>query len=175
MRALRSYLRRTIFLLKHTVQPVNLRETRAQATVELAVVAPVMIIAGLIVYNLMVFAAATARFDRVAPDLVIAHGVSVAGGAQSGTSRAVSTIRDELEHAMGSYPLEIEVRVQEEDKATTTSILSLIGELRTYACTMRYRPWPSQLMLAGVSLGAPLELVHTREVVVDPWRPGVVV
>ena len=51
-----------------------LREKRAQATVEMAVVAPVMIILALIVYNLMQFACAVARFDRVAPDIVLAQG-----------------------------------------------------------------------------------------------------
>ena len=56
-----------------------LAEDRAQATVEMAVVTPVMIVLALIVYNVMVFASASARFDRVAPDIVLAHGVSAGG------------------------------------------------------------------------------------------------
>lgn len=55
------------------------RETRAQATVEMAVVAPVLIVLALIVYNIMMFLSATARFDRVAPDIVLAHAASPAG------------------------------------------------------------------------------------------------
>lgn len=43
------------------------REERAQATVEMAVVAPVLLVLALIVYNIMLFVAATARFDRIAP------------------------------------------------------------------------------------------------------------
>ena len=42
-------------------------EDRAQATVEMAVVAPVMLVLALIVYNVMMFVSATARFDRVRP------------------------------------------------------------------------------------------------------------
>ena len=51
-------------------------EEGAQATVELAVVAPVLVVLALISYNMMVFVSATARFDRVAPDIVLAHGSS---------------------------------------------------------------------------------------------------
>lgn len=48
-------------------------EERAQATVEMAVVVPVLLVLALIVYNIMLFVAATARFDRIAPDIVAAH------------------------------------------------------------------------------------------------------
>ena len=66
-------------------------EDRAQATVEMAVVAPVMLVLALIVYNVMMFVSATARFDRVAPDVVLAHGLAPAGdatGVLSGASAA---------------------------------------------------------------------------------------
>ena len=68
-----------------------LREKRAQATVEMAVVAPVMIILALIVYNLMQFACAVARFDRVAPDVVLAQGVSPQGDATLGKTATVES------------------------------------------------------------------------------------
>ena len=55
---------------------IGLLEEAAQATVEMVVVVPALLVLALIVFNLMRFAAATARFDRVAPDIVIAHGVS---------------------------------------------------------------------------------------------------
>ena len=56
-----------------------LYEERAQATVEMAVVAPVLLALALIVYNVMVFAGAVARFDRVVPDIVLAHAVAPEG------------------------------------------------------------------------------------------------
>lgn len=46
---------------------MRLREERAQATVEIAVVTPVLLVLALIVYNVMIYASAVARFDRVVP------------------------------------------------------------------------------------------------------------
>lgn len=60
---------------------MRLREERAQATVEMAVVTPVLLVLALIVYNVMIFASAVARFDRVAPDIVLAHAVASEGRA----------------------------------------------------------------------------------------------
>lgn len=148
-----------------------MREGTAQATVEMAIVAPVLIVLAIIVYNVMVFTSAVARFDRVAPDIVIAHGVSPAG---DGKEDAADVIAVQLREAMEGYEVEIEVVCeQEEDPATT--ILTLIVSPRTYRCTMRYTPWPTGISIAGVPIGAPLALAHERAVAVDPWRPGVIV
>lgn len=148
------------------------REARAQATVEMAVVTPVLIVLALIVYNLMVFLSATARFDRVAPDVVLAHAVSPASDGGGAASEA-ETVRLQLERAMEGYEVEIEV-VEEADASEGDTLLSLVGAQRTYRCTMVYRPWPQGLSIAGVSMGAPFALRHERPVTVDPWRPGVV-
>ena len=43
----------------------TLREERAQATVEMAVVTPVLLVLALIVYNVMVFASAVARWPAL--------------------------------------------------------------------------------------------------------------
>ena len=151
-------------------------EERAQATVEMAVVAPVLIVLALIVYNLMLFLSATARFDRVAPDIVIAQAVSPQTGSADPTAvlDASAAVETQLAAAMEGYDVEIEVSCSssEEEQA---SMLALVGSLRTYRCTMRMRPWPSGLSIAGVRLGAPAALVHERAVTIDPWRPGVVV
>lgn len=149
----------------------RLLEERAQATVEMAVVVPVLIVLALITYNSMVFLAASARFDRVAPDIVLAHAV-----APSGFGDAASAVSDDvagaLADAMGSYDVDIEVTCLEDGGGG--SVFSLVGGQRTYRCVMRYEPWPSRFSIAGVDMGAPVALEHVREVVVDPWRPGVV-
>ena len=44
-----------------------------------------------------------------------------------------------------------------------------------FTCRMAYRPVPSGANVAGVDLGAPLELEHERELVVDVYRGGAVV
>ena len=149
------------------------REEAAQATVEMAIVAPVLIVLALIVYNVMLFAGAVARFDRVAPDIVLAHAVSPEGEGSGGLSDTTERVRAALEDAMDGYGLEIEV-AGEPGADAEGSMLSLAGTLATYTCTMRLAPWPSGLSIAGVSLGTPTFLVHERAVTIDPWKPGVV-
>ncbi len=139
----------------------------------MAVVAPVLIVLALIVYNIMMFLSATARFDRVAPDIVLAHAASPAGVDDQGRSVA-DMVAAELSEAMGSYDVEIEVTCAEEGSSGAGSVFSLVGGQRTYHCVMKYVPWPGNIVLAGVDMGAPVVLEHAREVTVDPWRPGVV-
>lgn len=149
-------------------------ERSAQATVEMAVVAPVLLVLALISYNLMVFLCAAARFDRVVPDIVIAQGVSP-GADDDGNvvTDASSLIEEQLEAAMDGYDVEIEVSCEDGDSDDDTAF-ELIGALKTYTCTMSYTPWPTSLTIAGIDLGAPVSLSHERTVTIDPWRSGVV-
>lgn len=149
-------------------------EERAQATVEMAFVVPVLLVLALIVYNIMLFVAATARFDRIAPDIVAAHAVSPSGEGDGSADDGVSVIESQIEGAMAGYDVEIGVTCTEGGASSGDDLLTLIGGLRTYRCSMRMRPWPSSLSIAGVDLGAPVALAHHRDVTVDPWRPGVV-
>lgn len=149
-------------------------EERAQATVEMAVVVPVLLVLALIVHNIMLFVAATARFDRISPDIVAAHAVSPSGESDGSTDDSVGVIESQIEGAMAGYDVEIEVTCTEGGAGSGDDLLTLIGGLRTYRCSMRMRPWPSSLSIAGVDLGAPVALAHHRDVTVDPWRPGVV-
>lgn len=147
------------------------RETRAQAVVEMAVVAPVLIVVAVVVYNLMTFAAAVSRFDRVAPDIVLAQAVSPAVSAD-----ALQEVESELERAMEGYEVEVEVEEREGAEGDAgDALISLAAGRTTYVCALRYAPVPSTLGIAGVQVQVPAFLVHEREVTVDPWRSGVVV
>lgn len=152
----------------------RLCEERAQATVEMAVVTPVLLVLALIVYNVMIYASAVARFDRVVPDIVLAHAVASEGESDESSVDASATVQTQILNAMEGYDLQIEVSSEQGAEATDGALLSLSGTFRTYTCTMRYEPWPSSFSIAGVSLGAPAKLSHERAVTVDPWRPGVV-
>lgn len=145
-----------------------------QMTVELAVVAPVVIVVALIVLNLMGFVEACAAFDRVALDAVVAHGVAPAG-EQSEVS-AVEEVRSALAAALGREDrCEVEVS-SEAASASASPTTFVISPLHTrYVCTLVYRPWPRRLRLPGITYEAPLALRHTRELVVDRYRSGVVV
>ena len=152
----------------------TMREERAQATVEMAVVTPVLLVLALIVYNVMVFASAVARFDRVVPDIVLAHAVAPEGEGDESSIDASATVQTQILNVMEGYDLQIEVSSEQGVAASDGGLLSLSGTFRTYTCTMHYEPWPSSLSIAGLSLGAPAQLSHERTVTIDPWRPGVV-
>ena len=151
------------------------RVQRGQMAVELAVMVPVCIVVGLIVYNLCRFAEACATFDRVAPDAVISHGVSPSG-EQSALASAGSVKRC-IESALAMSSCEVSVSVSGADPAPLGGGLTFPVSplLTTYTCTLRYRPWPGSFRLAGVSFSPPLALKHERKLVVDRFRPGVVV
>ena len=151
-----------------------MHEERAQATVEMAVVTPVLLVLALIVYNVMVFASAVARFDRVVPDIVLAHAVVPEGEGDESFIDASATVQTQILNAMEGYDLQIEVSSEQGAATSDGGLLSLSGTFRTYTCTMHYEPWPSSLSIAGLSLGAPAQLSHERVVTIDPWRPGVV-
>ncbi len=105
----------------------RLREERAQATVEMAVVTPVLLVLALIVYNVMVFAGAVARFDRVVPDIVLAHAVAPSGEGDGGSIDASVTVQAQIQHAMEGYDLQIEVSSEQGATASDGGLLSLSG------------------------------------------------
>lgn len=155
----------------------NLRtDCRGQATVELAMCVPLLLVMAFVVANLMSYVEACAAFDRIAYDAVVSQGVSPAGEGVS--SPATGAIRSCIEDALGrEATCSVEVRSEDVlryggDPDTTFSIAP---RLTRYVCTLRYRPWPSGVVIAGVSMQAPAVLVHTRELVVDRYRPGVVI
>lgn len=151
-----------------------LHEERAQATVEMAIVTPVLLVLALVAYNVMIFAGAVARFDRVVPDIVLAHAAAPGGEGDESSIDASATVQAQIQDAMEGYDLQVEVSSEQGTASSDGGLLSLSGTFRTYTCTMHYEPWPSSLSIAGVSLGAPAVLAHERAVTVDPWRPGVV-
>ena len=104
-----------------------LREERAQATVEMAMITPVLLVLALIVYNVMIFAGAVARFDRVVPDIVLAHAVSPGGEGDDSVVDASATVQAQIRDAMEGYELEIEVSSEQGAAATDGGLLSLSG------------------------------------------------
>ena len=117
---------------------MRLREERAQATVEMAVVTPVLLVLALIVYNVMIFASAVARFDRVVPDIVLAHAVASEGEGDESSADASATVQTQILNAMKGYDLQIEVSSEQGAKASDGGLLSLSGTFRTSPapCTM---------------------------------------
>lgn len=140
-----------------------------QATVELAVVAPVAIVVGLVVVNLAIFLVRCARFDRVAADMVVAHG-SAPQGTQD-TMTAASQIEQAIEDAMGCDDVEVTVNIERLDPVQE-GIVALSPTRVRVRCSMGWRPFRTLVSVAGVPMGAPLVLSHERSVVLDMGSVG---
>lgn len=146
-----------------------------QMAVELAVLVPVVIVVALTVYNLMRFVELCAAFDHVALDAVISQGVSPEG--EQSQMAAAEAVRSCIEEAMGCSACTVRVTASGlTDTATPGKVTFPVSPLLTrYTCEMTYRPWPGSFVIAGVVYASPFELRHERSLVVDRFRPGIVV
>lgn len=148
-------------------------DASGQMTVELAVLVPVVLVVALVGVNLMEFIALCSRFDRASLDAVTSQGVAPAGEqTQMAATEAVCQV---LEEAMASDRCEVEVRAEPATDASTQASFTISPLLTRYVCTLRFVPWPCELRMPGISLSSPAVLVHSRELVVDRYRPGVVI
>lgn len=152
---------------------VVLRSQSGQMSVEVAVVAPVVIVVAIAIANIMSFLNACAKFDRVSLDAVVAHGVSPSG--MQGELSAVEQVQRAIEDAMGESPA-ISIEVSAAPIAPSfDSLATLNPNLARFTCTMRFRPWPQRFRIAGASFEAPFEITHSRSLAIDRYRPGVVI
>lgn len=149
-------------------------QTDGQMVVEMAVLAPVMMVVALVVLNLAWFLEACARFDRMAPDVIMAVAVSPAG--ELGGGHHVHEVAEALGSAMeGLRGCSVDVNAESAwDAVAQTGSFSMAPHLTRYVCTLRYAPWPSSFSVAGIDAGIPFELCHKRSFVVDLYRCGVV-
>lgn len=137
---------------------------RGQMVVELAMMVPVVIVVAIIIANLAYYASLCARFDRIAPDIALAHGVSPTG--EQDARGAVGEIESALAEAMGDGSLDISVRTEPLDLATD-GVLSISPFRVRIVCSMGYRPHPTLLSLAGVTARLPVVATHEASVVAD--------
>lgn len=150
-------------------------DQRGQMAVEMAVIVPVVIVVALIVYNLCRFVEACATFDRVSMDAVISQGVSPPG--EQSVASSTAAVKSCIEEALAMSGCEVSVAVSSAEPVSLGTGLTFPVSplLATYTCTLRYRPWPGSFVIAGVRFGPPVALTHERKLVVDRYRPGVVV
>lgn len=150
------------------------RAVSGQMAVELAVLMPVVIVVALIVYNLGRFVCLCATFDRVAADAIVSQGVSPSG--EQTRSAAEEAVRACIEDALDAPDTcMVEVDAEPASRSGGDGLLSMTGLLTRFRCRLLYRPWPSSRTFAGVPYEAPLVLRHECTLVVDRYRPGVVV
>lgn len=140
---------------------------------ELAVVMPVVLVVALMSYNLARYVALCATFDRVSFDAVVSQGVAPQG-TQTRMAAAIA-VRDCIEDALEApRTCSVEVATESVRESGGGRRLTVSPLLTRFRCTLVFRPWPSSFSIAGVSGRFPLVLRHERSLVVDRYRPGVV-
>lgn len=146
-----------------------------QMSVEFAALLPVMLVVALVGLNLMRYVELCSEFDQVALDAVVSQGVSPAG--EQTVESAERQVRSCIEDAMGSgRSVSVEVTSTDEGRfGGSGENLTVVPSLTRFTCTLKITPWPGRLSIAGVEFVPPLRLVHERSIVVDRYRPGVVV
>ena len=146
-----------------------------QMSVEFAALLPVMLVVALVGLNLMRYVELCSEFDQVALDAVISQGVSPSG--EQTVESAERQVRSCIEEAMGSERgVSVEVTSAEEGRfGGAGENLTVVPSLTRFTCTLKVTPWPGRFSIAGMEFVPPLRLVHERSVVVDRYRPGVVV
>lgn len=134
-----------------------------QMTVELAVCIPVLIAVALVVFNAMLFLENCAAFDRLARDAVRVYAATPAHG-QSRSDSAV-LVQSQLEEAFSEDYLSVSVQVS--DKAPG---------FVTYTATLQFMPTLFGRHFSGTVFGVSIGVLsHTTQLVIDPYRPGVIV
>lgn len=140
--------------------------------VEMACLIPVAVVMALVTYNLMVYVESCATFDRICKEAVLAQGVSPAG--EQSLANAVEEVEESVGESLGrGRSCSVSVAAEQLGLAGVASGISPL--LTRYTCTLTYRPWPSGISVAGVSMQAPLVLTHECSLSVDRFRPGVVI
>ena len=131
------------------------RGDAGQATVELAVVLPVAIVLAVIVVNALSF------FDQLARQAICSYAPSPDAG--QGPAEVAALVESELEEALGTSNLAIEVTVQ-----------GRAGSYQRYCGRLSFAPTLFGLGLKDEVFGVSLpRLVHEVDLTVDAYRPGV--
>lgn len=120
-------------------------------TVELAVLVPVIVAVALVVANVLQFAELVSRFDRVAPDAVVLHGVSASG--VSSELAGVAEVKSAIEQTMGEMPCEVAVRAEPSRAAARRHASTLPPEQRVSSASLAtgHGPRPCRSRVWGSS------------------------
>ena len=141
------------------------RDCRGQMVVELAVVFPVILLVLVVSVDLICFMLECACFDGLVSQKVLAQAVSPAGDDSYGNDVRCEAVRKALADKIASARVRISVEVHD------GADVSFPG-MAVYVCRLDMAPWP--LAVGGTELfgmKVPLELSHTRSLVIDPYEP----
>ena len=141
---------------------MEIKSTSGQATVELAVMFPVVIIIAVIAINSLLYFGYCASFDRSFRQIVSATASSPAAGIDIGKLK--SDIENQLNELYDEENLNFDVEVHAVD-----------GGCHQYLATLKMFPTLFGLGLKSEILGIPLpSLNHSSQMTVETYKPGVI-
>lgn len=139
----------------------RLKDSSGQMTVELVVAFPVLLIVALVAVNALLFFSECASFDRLVRESVRVHASSPAYG--QGIDQSIALVQADLDSKFEADYLDVEVSAWTEGAGHTRFSASL-----SFLPTLFGRPLKTEVF--GVSFP---RLVHTTSLVVDTYKPGV--
>lgn len=151
-----------------------LQDNTGQMCVELVVLMPIILVVILISYNVGMYCNLCSRFDRCAQEAILVQGVAPAG--EQSAQHACEEIQNQLRAAMDTDLCDIEVQNDALHADPSRPLSYAISPLLTrYTCTMKYKPWPSSFVCAGVAFSPRAYIEHKKSLVVDRFRAGALV
>lgn len=133
-----------------------------QATVELAVMFPIVIIIAVIAINALLFFGYCLNFDRTFRQIVSCTASSPAAGTDLGNTKA--NIESQLQETFDESNLNFEVEVN-----------SVEGGNHQYIGTLKMFPTLFGMGLKQEILGVPLPtLNHSSQMTIETYKPGVI-
>ncbi len=147
-----------------------------QMAVEFALVTPVLIVVGLVVFSLAQYLYLINKFDHVCRQVIVVEGVSPQGDeTQSSIDKHVEDIiKQHFIHKNIVVDVSSEY-IDSDGKSRSYRSSPGIGALKKYTCHMTYHPVFSDITLGYASSHGPFDMNYSVEVVVDPYRGGVLV
>ncbi len=150
-------------------------DEKGQLAVEFAVVAPILIALGLIIFDLSHYLYLTGKFDHVCRQTIVSQGVSPEGNETSSEidARVKRLIENEFKDESRVDITLTSSLIDSSGAAKNESDLRLIPFLKRYNCTLSYSPIFARASIGTIRLDAPLSLKKSVEVVIDPYRAGI--
>lgn len=138
----------------------KIRCIRAQMTVELSIVFPIVIVIAIITTNALSFFGYCADFDRLSRNAVRTYAASPEAGES--TSDAESKIQAAIDSALNASNLHSSISVEKDWRGYEHFIM-----------TLYYSPTLFGLGLKTEVFGVPMpQLTHRSQMTVDPYKPG---
>lgn len=138
-------------------------ERRGQMTIELACAMPVLLIVALLTVNALTFFGQCAVFDRAAQSAICTYAASPAYG--QGASQSCARIESAIRDAMGTPNVNVSVTCSGAGR-----------DLERYVATLSFSPTLFGTGLRSHVFGVSMpSLTHTTQLVVDTYKPGVII